>query len=304
MEVQQSLQRLQIPSIYGNAEVFSRFTLPNGSIGQEASMDIPSGTPILSEKALFIVKDGHEIKRRDANRPEFQALSSPAPATIRNRFIANSYGMDDGKSGIFVEASRFNHSCIPNAHFSWNTNTEEITIHAVIDIPLHTEIFINYRPNSFFKPTTQRQRELQDDYGFICNCSGCQPIILGQPDTIIDQLRLLKNQTTLANPSRQSQTTLEQQRLKQRADIETFIHVMSRQAPFYPQLANMYDAQVKWYRAEIRRAPNRATHQKEMLRQEALQVVRNKLDLDVRCTGPHSSEVEETLRRIRAWWSK
>ena len=290
----QSLQRLRIPPIYGNAEVFSQFNRVAGGVGQQASMDIPSGTPILSEKALFSVKRGRSLTAENAREPRFLALSSPARGTAKRRFDANNYEMDDGEKGIFVEASRFNHSCIPNAHFSRNTNTQQLTIHAVIDIPSHTEIFINYRPRSFFNATIDRQTELRADYGFDCPCRACQHI----SDVGMDQLRDLKN--ALLPPIPRCPV----QRLQRRSQIETIIHLMFQQFPFYPELADMYDKEIEWYCKEMASTRAHNLGQKAILRQEALQAARNKLDLDIRCTGPYSSEVNGTLVHIRRFWKK
>lgn len=48
-------------------------------------------------------------------------------------FQTNCMGRGEG-AGIFYEAARFNHSCMPNAHFAWNANVGMETIHATKDI--------------------------------------------------------------------------------------------------------------------------------------------------------------------------
>ena len=284
-EVRQSLQRLWIPPIYGNTEVFSQIRGRAGNIGQEALMDIPSGTPILSETAFFSVEEGQDVTAADSLRPEFQALKSRANSSIRKRFRTNSFEMDDGEHGIFLEAARFNHPCLPNAHFSWNTITQQLTIHAVVDIPYHTEIFLNYRPESFFKTTLQRKNELQKDYRFDCNCLACQPA--SQQATTINQLRALKN-TIAANLLQPNLRA----RLDRRGNMDTFIHEMYRQVPLYPQLAEMFIRELQWFEAEIGALGVQNNNEKALLRHEAMQAARNKLDLDIRCTGTKSLKLK------------
>ena len=35
---------------------------------------------------------------------------------------------------VCVDASRINHSCLSNSHYSWNDNIRRLTVHAVKDI--------------------------------------------------------------------------------------------------------------------------------------------------------------------------
>ena len=51
---------------------------------------------------------------------------------------------DGRKEGaVFVDISRFNHSCVPNAHVAWNTRLGMQTIHAVTEIPAEEEIVVS-----------------------------------------------------------------------------------------------------------------------------------------------------------------
>lgn len=43
--------------------------------------------------------------------------------------------MEKGEgAGVFYEAARFNHSCMPNAHFAWNADIGMETIHTTKDV--------------------------------------------------------------------------------------------------------------------------------------------------------------------------
>lgn len=54
-------------------------------------------------------------------------------ASMMSIFSTNAFEVEGG-AGIFQNASRFNHSCIPNAVFSWDTETRTLKIHLIEDI--------------------------------------------------------------------------------------------------------------------------------------------------------------------------
>jgi SET domain/WD domain, G-beta repeat len=74
-------------------------------------------------------------------------------------------------SGIFYYASRINHSCSRNAHYTWNSRTETLNIHAIRDIATGEEITISYVPIMFDR--YKRRSSLWKRYGFLCTCPAC-----------------------------------------------------------------------------------------------------------------------------------
>jgi len=79
-----------------------------------------------------------------------------------------------GGAGVFQIASRFNHSCVPNAHFSWNERLGggegRMTVHVVKDVKEGEEITLSYC-DPYYDPAL-RGWELQH-YGFVCDCAAC-----------------------------------------------------------------------------------------------------------------------------------
>ena len=74
--------------------------------------------------------------------------------------------MDDD-CGTVLEASRINHSCASNNHFSWNTYVGRETIHAVLNIRQGNEIIAsNIHPH---QDVHHRQFDLRAN-GFECRC--------------------------------------------------------------------------------------------------------------------------------------
>ncbi|KAF2275738.1 SET domain-containing protein [Westerdykella ornata] len=89
--------------------------------------------------------------------------------TLISIFQTNCMEMDGG-AAVFPNAARFNHSCNPNACFSWNPAIRKETIHAIRDIKKDEQITLSYCDITHDKAT--RRWELKH-YGFICDCPAC-----------------------------------------------------------------------------------------------------------------------------------
>lgn len=76
----------------------------------------------------------------------------------------------EGGAAVFPHAARFNHSCNPNACFSWNAAIQKETIHAMRDIEKDEQITVAYCDMTHDKAT--RRWELKH-YGFFCDCPAC-----------------------------------------------------------------------------------------------------------------------------------
>lgn len=84
-------------------------------------------------------------------------------------FQTNCMEVEDG-AGIFPNAARFNHSCNPNAVFSWNEGIRKEVIHATRDIAEGEEITLSYCNITYDKD--ERTWQLKH-YGFKCDCEAC-----------------------------------------------------------------------------------------------------------------------------------
>jgi hypothetical protein len=90
-------------------------------------------------------------------------------ATLISIFQINCMELESG-AGIFPHAARFNHSCNPNACFSWNSAIGKETIHTMADIRAGDEITVSYC--DMIHDKTLRAWELRH-YGFVCDCRAC-----------------------------------------------------------------------------------------------------------------------------------
>ena len=298
VELQLSRQRQWIPSPISNVQIFDQLD-SFGGVGLQARVDISSGTAIISEPELFSVTRGESVTTQQASMRDFQTLSGTSRMSRRQeRFVVNGFSMAGTRDGIFVESSRFNHSCVPNAVFVWNSNSGQLTEHAIINIPAYAEIFINYRPEDYFDKVQQRSYNLRY-YDFQCTCDACQPNTRVGAASAQRRATMLNLKGNIYRNRNATQFDIRNQRL---ADIKAFSQLLQSESLFYPQLADMYTEEVKWYCREMQLAPTTTEvagdRYKAAMRHEALETAGRRLDLGIRCTGYISDEVEGALRLI------
>lgn len=101
--------------------------------------------------------------------------------------------------GVYPTICLINHSCLPNAHNNWNSDTKCETIHAIRYIKSGDEITISYDRAG---PFDSRRTYLKEAFGFGCDCSLCS---LPPPDRQISDARRLQIKyldNAIGNPDR------------------------------------------------------------------------------------------------------
>ena len=249
-ELHSALQRLAIPPNLPNQKIFRITALRGKGQGWKALKDIQPGTPLLDEGALFWVLQGTPVDNSfEHNHQGFSALTCPfTPATPQLRFDANNFEMGKGrqqkaKYGIFLRASRINHSCIPNAHFTWNPDLAPsgcLTVYAIASIPKDAEILVNYRYKDSFENRDDRHQGLRD-YNFQCACPACRLDTDSgrQSEERRDRMRVLNNRITADRDPGPPDHTIESL-----SDLIELQSLLQEERLFYPQLADVYHQQV------------------------------------------------------------
>ena len=162
---------------------------PGKGLGMFARKHIPRGTRILADECLFnlpapkallidIERTFEQLpKRQQEAYKKLKCPDHPGRSPVVRIWEANCFRMGQG-GGIFLRASRINHSCTPNANFDWNAKIRRETVHAIIDIPINEEITVSYcMPHT---DIYHRQKRLEP-YGFNCACISCsQDIVAGR----------------------------------------------------------------------------------------------------------------------------
>ena len=157
---------------------------PGKGQGIFTTRDVIKGERILVDKPFFVVTKPYndrkvltEFERMPlARRQEYMRLRCPDRwdhkhlTDVMRIFEANCFNIGD-KAAMFLTATRFNHSCLPNTYYSWSEKRSEIVIHSMTDIPEGQEVTISY--GHPFCTSLQRRYELRI-YNFLCNCPACQ----------------------------------------------------------------------------------------------------------------------------------
>lgn len=90
-------------------------------------------------------------------------------------------------SGLYVTQSKINHSCNPNAEIRFPFSNNVLQVVALREIGLNEEITISYLDECHLdRSRHSRQKYLQENYLFMCECEKCQEEI-HQDDVTSDE---------------------------------------------------------------------------------------------------------------------
>ena len=237
---------------------------------------IPAGTLIFSEAPLISLSKDLE-NDYDAIQAAFKSLSKPdrkaylklydaeksRMSQVVSIYYANCYNkdsfVDEGGSCVSLLASRINHSCAPNATFSYLPHSAShpkglVQFHAIKSIPADREIVSCYEKNIFLTKE-ERQRRLLLDYGFRCDCEACMPETAFWEKS--DERRKVMGQCVKATKKyerdweglkRRSGTAVELEQLFKKA-IDALVRLeglLIKEGMLYTPLANTYRSLGKW----------------------------------------------------------
>ncbi|TGO66687.1 hypothetical protein BOTNAR_0056g00260 [Botryotinia narcissicola] len=156
-------------------EFYEVRTSPKGGLGCFAKADIESGTMIHSEEPLFLssmVQIYYNFEQLTAEKQaaylKLHYWHGLAAHKVLAIFQTNRFHVPGGKSGIFLNSSRFNHACpgFCNCTYGFRKEINEMVFTTLSDITKGQEITISYAN----VPTN-----LYQNYGFFCDCPGCPP---------------------------------------------------------------------------------------------------------------------------------
>ena len=156
---------------------------PNKGLGVFASQSLTKGSLILSDTPILAIQKpytNHFILRHFESLPlptrlQYMTLFCPdhsndySATDVIRIFDANSFAIGT-HAAIFLTATRFNHSCLPNTYYAWNSLHNRIELHAMVDVPRGEELTICY-----CHPFLTRQERIAElrIYNFRCTCPAC-----------------------------------------------------------------------------------------------------------------------------------
>ncbi|PVH81557.1 SET domain-containing protein [Cadophora sp. DSE1049] len=147
-------------------------------LGVFALCDIPPRTILLCESPLVTLQDdGARVDPLDttvnALSPEKKKVFFSLYSYSRNKneslsrsiVYSNGYSiMNDLATGLFETASRINHSCVPNSHYTWKESIGKILFWNRFKLLAGEEVTVDYG---------HKKKYLKRIYGFDCVCGGC-----------------------------------------------------------------------------------------------------------------------------------
>jgi len=194
-----------------NLSLFSIQPVPGKGTGVVARFDIEKGERIIYEKPLFTIpafSTANQIDKverdiaatlktlsKDEQR-QFLSLHNNFPGKQPFNGIVRTNALPCGSAasvgGVYPKICRINHSCIPNAHNSWNSKVKCESIHAIRSIKAGEEITISYDKG---EPQESRRNSLRNAFGFDCSCTLCNlpPDAVQASDTRRLQIQILDN---------------------------------------------------------------------------------------------------------------
>ena len=160
--------------------------------GVIATQDIKASTLMLKEQPLITMRLNfaslsamkHDIATNiqaleRSQIHEFFSLANNHPSlgpflgTAKTNALPLGDNPFDGAC-IFLQALRFNHACVANANYSWNTCHNAEFIITVKDISKGEEITVNHLPEHDWRlPRTQRRGKILETHQFKCVCQIC-----------------------------------------------------------------------------------------------------------------------------------
>ena len=174
------------------AETWSIVDLPNKGKGVVADIDMKAGSLLLAEPALIKLPPAEQNKRKKYRKIIIELVQALGQEEKRSFFdLANTYpdmspylaivktnamplGSGSDKCGIFPQASRFNHSCVSNAGYSWCEKKDVENIILLKDVVKGDEITVSYLGDEqWMLSRSERQHHLKNNVGFECACNLC-----------------------------------------------------------------------------------------------------------------------------------
>lgn len=131
------------------------------------------------------VKNVSELNTLDeTQRIELDELIDTFYATLEE--TVGQFLNNEG-SGLYLQQSKINHSCNPNAEIRFPWSNHVLQVVALRDISADEEICISYLDEcQLGRSRHSRQKFLQENYLFVCDCEKCESEV-EQPDATSDE---------------------------------------------------------------------------------------------------------------------
>ncbi|RXK38048.1 hypothetical protein M231_04717 [Tremella mesenterica] len=120
-----------------------------------------------------------------------RARTSVIPLEDHREDYETSSDADTDPCGLFEHISRVNHSCAPNAVWTWNADEGLLYLRAWKDLKNGTEITCAYNDQICIESSSLRRAYFEENFQFTCSCTACSRPThhLKKSDTRLARLR-------------------------------------------------------------------------------------------------------------------
>ena len=199
----------EVPEAGGTAAKFKLVEIPGKGKGLVATSRLPAGTILIEESPLITTNEINPVREvasefrrlNDEQKNQVLSLHDPGPASQHGRilqfgftdvnelekkvariFLLNCLGLCHGEAylgnrrGLYDVVSRINHSCAPNAVWTWVKGDKSRVVkqvRIVREIKEGEEILVRYWGMDRFASRDERQARLRE-WNFTCICEVCE----------------------------------------------------------------------------------------------------------------------------------
>jgi SET and MYND domain-containing protein 5 len=173
-----------IVHVFDDDEVLRKYLSPEGLARLFALLGTNSQGIGTSSFAEWVKNVSDDDSLPEDKKTEIDEYIDVLYTTLENtvgQFINNE------GSGLYLNQSKINHSCSPNAEITFPFSNNTLQVIAVKDIAAEEEICISYLDEcQLSRGRHSRQKYLEENYLFICECDKCNDEV-NQPDVTSDE---------------------------------------------------------------------------------------------------------------------
>ena len=143
--------------------------------------------PVVSVVEIAVVNPEIQLRKEPLSVRQAFFKLAPGTGTLQTTFDTNLVRINPagGDSGIFINFSRANHSCLGNCEHEFLEDHGAMIMIASRDIKAGDEICFSYLDGAKAK---DRKQKLIDNWGFECKCKACLDDSLSAKMELIDLL--------------------------------------------------------------------------------------------------------------------
>lgn len=142
------------------------------NLDQQTTDTYEKGASFMADLFRFSIHDPKTIQQ---DLVQYQAILRCNGFGIQRKWVSRgSVGMDTIATALYLQASKFNHSCHPNVLALFVDKT--IQLRTLRPVTAGEPLCISYGPLAASMTLRQRQHHLRDRYFFTCGCQACQVV--------------------------------------------------------------------------------------------------------------------------------